>query len=131
MAGEFIIDAAKDAALDYVADNAIRYALCTSAPASYAAIAAATVCTYTVTAGDGNGDFTIGDGDTSGRKLTVAQQTGTNASGTGTATHVVLHDNSSLLLAITALSSSQAITSGNPVTINAVDILEIRDAAAA
>lgn len=124
MAGEFVNDTAYDAALDAIANNAVRLAVCTSAPAAYANIAAATVASFTID----SSDFTKAAGDTSGRKVTVAAQSGATASGSGTATHLVLHDNSSVMWAINACTS-QAVTSGNTVNTAAYDI-EIRDAVA-
>lgn len=44
----------------------------------------------TLTAGAGNGDFTVGAGDPSGRRLTVAEQTGITVDADGTTTHGVL-----------------------------------------
>jgi hypothetical protein len=124
MAGEFVADVVFDAALDEIAGNAVRLAVCSSAPAAYANIAAATLASFTID----SSDFTKANGDTSGRKVTVGAQSGATASGTGTATHLVLHDNSSVMYAINACSS-QAITTGNTVNTAAYDI-EIRDAAA-
>lgn len=69
------------------------------------------------------------DGDTSGRKVTLAAITGGNVTGTGTATHFAITDTTnSRLLATGSLSSSQAVTSGNTFSLTAVDI-EIPDPA--
>ena len=48
-----------------------------------------TLANIAMTPGDGN-DYTIADGDTSGRKVTMAEKTGVTITGTGTANHVVL-----------------------------------------
>ena len=71
-------------------------------------------------------DFTEAAGDTSGRKTTLAQQTGVSIGSTDTATHLGLTDGTSVWYA-TLTVTSQAVTSGNTATINAVDVLEIRD----
>lgn len=126
MAGEFIADAVYDAALDEIANNAVRLAVCTSAPAAYANIAAATVASFTID----SSDFTKGAGDTSGRKLTLAAQSGATATDDGTATHLVLHDNASVMYAINECTS-QSVTSGNTVNVGSYDVTEIRDATAA
>ena len=69
------------------------------------------------------------DGDTSGRKVTLAAITGGNVTATGTATHFAITDTSnSRLLATGSLSASQAVTSGNTFSLTAVDI-EIPDPA--
>lgn len=97
-----------------VVDNAIRMAVCSSQPVNYAAIAAATLATATVAPGD----FTIAAGDTSGRKVTIAAKSGVSISASGTATHIVLHDNVSVMQYVTTCTS-QALTSGNTVNIPA------------
>lgn len=126
MAGEYVSDNAYDAALDYIANNCERVAICTSAPANYAGIAAVTVAEFTVD----SSDFSKAAGDTSGRKLVLAAQSGATASGTGTATHFACHDNASELLAVNELED-QVVTSGNTVNLASVDVTEIRDATAA
>ncbi len=69
-------------------------------------------------------DYTKADGDTSGRKVTMAQKTGVTVDTTGTATHVALVDGTRLLYVTTC--TSQAVTSGNTLTFPAWDI-EILD----
>ncbi len=83
-----------------------------------------TLANVTVAAGDGGGDWTIANGDTSGRKLTLTQQADVSITGTGTALHIVI-SLASVILAITTCTS-QALTSGGTVTIPAFDI-EIAD----
>lgn len=73
----------------------------------------------TLTAGDGNGDFTIAAGDTSGRKLTVTQQSNVSITSDGTALHVVLSLGGTILDVTTC--TSQALTSGGTVTFPAWD----------
>jgi hypothetical protein len=71
-----------------------------------------------------NTDFTKANGDTSGRKVTVAAKSSVNVDTSGTATHVALCDATRLLYVTTC--TSQALTSGNTVNIPAWDI-EIAD----
>lgn len=59
------------------------------------------------------GDFTKADGDTSGRKVTVAAKSGVAVDSTGTATHVALSDATRLLRVTTC--TSQPLTAGNTV----------------
>lgn len=68
--------------------------------------------------------FTLANGDVSGRKLTVAQQTSLPVSATGGGNHVCLVTASSLAYVTTA--TSQTLTAGNTLTVNAWDI-EIAD----
>ena len=116
-------DSVMDAALDNVA-TATTLLVTSSQPADRVAALAAALADIAVTPGDGNGDFTIANGDTSGRKLTVAQQTDFPVDTSGTATHVCLIDGTNLLYVTTC--TSQALTSGNTVTVPAWDI-EIAD----
>ena len=73
-----------------------------------------TLANVTLTAGDGAGDYVVGDGDTNGRKVAVAQQADISITGTGTALHVVLSLGGTILLTTTC--TSQALTSGGTVT---------------
>jgi hypothetical protein len=61
------------------------------------------------------GDFTKANGDTNGRKVTVAQKSAVPIDASGTATHVAICDGSNVLLVTTC--TSQALTSGGTVTI--------------
>ncbi len=73
-------------------------------------------------------DFTgPADGDVSGRKIAVDQQTGLTVSATGDGDHVCLTTAASLLYITTA--TTQTLTSGNSLTVNAWDI-EILDPSA-
>ncbi|WP_372594894.1 hypothetical protein [Actinotalea sp.] len=106
-----------------IVDNAIRMAVCSAEPANYAGIAAVTLATATVS----GADFTVADGDTSGRKVTIAAKSGVSITASGTATHIVLHDNSSTRLYVTTCPS-QALVSGGTVDIGSWKI-EIADPA--
>lgn len=108
-----------------VADNATTIHVCSSEPANHAAIAAASLASVAATAGAGNGDYVISNGDTSGRKLRLLAQAGISVTATGTATHIVGTDGTTLLWCTTC--TSQALTSGNTVDIPAFDPIEILD----
>ena len=71
-----------------------------------------------------NTDYTKANGDTSGRKVTVAAKSTVTVDATGTATHVAVVDATRLLYVTTC--TSQALTSGNTVNFPAWDI-EIAD----
>jgi len=63
------------------------------------------------------------DASPNGRKVTLAAITGASVTGTGTATHYAIVDTSnSRLLATGSLSASQAVTSGNTLSLTASDI---------
>jgi hypothetical protein len=123
----FAPDATLNGMLGYIADNCTRVTICSTQPTTYTeANATYALADVTVTAGNGNGDFTIADGDTSGRKLTLLQQTGVTVDSNGSAQHIaLLNVAGSALLAVTTCTS-QTVTAGNTATINAFD-LELRD----
>jgi hypothetical protein len=113
-----------DAALDKVA-TCTRMDVCTSQPTTLTeATSTFSLANYTLTAGDGNGDYVVSNGDTNGRKVRVLAQTGATAGASGTAGHIALTDGTSVLYVTTC--GSQAITSGNTVNASLFDI-EIAD----
>ena len=121
-------DAVLDAALDTIALADELY-VTVSEPANYAGLGAATILVgpVTLTPGDGGGDFTVADGDTNGRKITVAAQNGASITATGTAGHVVLATGGATdLLRYVTTCASQALTSGNTANVGAWDV-EIAD----
>lgn len=111
-----------DGALERVALADEMY-VCSAQPANYAAIAAvALVGPITLTPGSGNGDFTIGDGDTSGRKITVAAQNGASVTATGSANHIVLATGGATdLIRYVTTCAAQTVTSGNTANVSAWD----------
>ena len=64
-----------------------------------------------------SGDFTKADGDTSGRKITIAQKATVPVDANGTATHIAICDGTRLLYVTTC--TSQLLTAGNTVTLPA------------
>ena len=116
-----IPSATLDLQLDALGNVATRAVLCTTEPANYAAVAGVTLCSYTID----STDFTKAAGDVSGRKITLSQQTGNTASASGTGAHLALTNGTNTLYGVWTVTS-QSVTSGNPVTINAVDLMEIR-----
>ena len=116
-------DTGLDAALTWFAGSTVLH-VCTSQPASYAAIAAASVGSVVLD----SGDFAQADGDTSGRKVTIAAQSIPAASASGTANHVVLASTGDSTLRYVTTITAQAITSGNPIEVGAWKI-EIADPA--
>lgn len=99
-----------------VIDNVTTIHICSSAPANHAGIAAVSLADVTVD----SSDFTAGDGDSSGRKVTVSAQNGITVDDDGTATHIAGTDGSTMLFLTEC--TSQVLTSGNTVNIPAFDI---------
>ena len=121
---KFADDSVMDAALAVYA-TCTRLDVCSQQPANLTeATTTYSLADVTLTAGDGNGDYTIANGDASGRKVTVAQQSDIPIDADGTATHIALTDGTDVIGVTTC--TSQALTSGGTVTVPAWDI-EIAD----
>ena len=103
--------------------------VCDTVPTDYTeASATYALADVTLTAGDGNGDFTIGAGDVSGRKLTLAQQADIEIDGDGDATHIAVCKSGDTTLRYVTSCTSQALTTGGTVTVPTFDF-EITDPA--
>jgi archaellum component FlaF (FlaF/FlaG flagellin family) len=114
----YLNDEVFDQGLDWVDANGTRIDICSAEPTTYAE------ATSTYTLGNKTG-LNVGateNGDSSGRKVVVPAITDGTVTGTDTATHFALTDGSSVLIAVQALPSSQAVTSGNTFTLGAIDI---------
>ena len=119
----YINDEVFDQGLDYADTNGTRIDICSSEPASYAAVAGVSLGNKT-----GLNTGATQNGAVSGRRVIVPAITDGSVTGTGTATHWALTDGASILVATGQLSSSQAVTSGNTFTLDAISIT-ITDAA--
>ena len=112
-----------DAAFDVVDQCDFQY-VCNAEPTTYAEASATFALADVAMVPDT--DYTKTDGDTNGRKVTVAAKSGVNVDTTGTATHLALTDG--VVLVYVTTCTSQALTSGNTVDIPVWDI-EIADPA--
>ncbi len=119
----YINDAAYDPALGYVTTNGTRIDICSSEPANYAGIAAVSLGNDAVTTGAATA------GATDGRRVIVPAITAGSVTATGTAAFYALSDASAVLVASGPLSATQAVTSGNTFTLDAISVT-IRDATA-
>ena len=113
-------DSVMDAALDKIATGTIL-TVCSQQPTTRTEA----VTTYKLAdvAIDGS-DFAKANGDTSGRKVTIAQQADIPIDTSGSATHIAICDGSALLYVTTC--TAQDLVSGNTVTVPAWDV-EIAD----
>lgn len=117
-----------DAALNIIKNNASKMILCSGQPATYA-----DATTLSGSGGNklgeiavGSADFTVSDGNTSGRKVRVGQQTGVPIDGSLgsslTWDHVaIVDDTGSRLLRVTSMNPSETVDGGQSVTVNAYD----------
>ena len=121
---KFADDDMIDASLNFLKTNCTRMFLCSQQPANYVeANATYNLATFTMDSGNYTGPA---NGDANGRKLTVNQMSGVNATANGTANHVVLGISSNTTIKYGTTCANQAVTTGNPIQINAWDI-EIAD----
>ena len=121
----YINDEVFDQGLDYADTNGTRIDICyTQEPTTYAE------ATSTYTCGNKTGLNTgiTEAGATDGRRVIVPAITDGSVSATQTAGWWALTDGAAVLIAAGALSSTQAVTSGNTFTLDAISIT-IRDAA--
>ncbi len=102
-----------DGALQVLVDNAAKMAVCAGQPADVAACEGGLAIVAMST-----GDFTIGNGSTSGRKVAVAEKATVAVAATGVADHVALYSTATNKVYFITTCSSQALTStANSVTI--------------
>lgn len=102
-----------DAGGTLIQSTAIRMAICSAEPANYAGIAAVRLAEVTMA----SGDYALANGDIAGRKVTVAAKNGIPITTSGTGNHIVLHDNSSDILAVTTCPPL-VLTAGGSNTVN-------------
>ena len=120
---KLVHDDVLDAALNFIKNNANEMTVCSGEPATYADAHTTLKLADVVMA---SGDFTVGEGDASGRKVAVAQKANVTVDATGTAVRVCLNDTSGSKLLYKTECTSQSLTSGNTVTFPTWDI-EIAD----
>lgn len=119
----FINDNVFDQGLNWADTNGTRLDICSTDPGgTYATVTGNTLGNDTVNTGAPQ------DGATDGRRVTVPPISAGSVTGTGTATHWALTNGTDTVVASGALSSSQAVTSGNTFTLDAISIT-LRDAA--
>ena len=107
-----------DAALDYIDDNCEKLHILSADPGvTWANIATYTLGTKTPPA------IAVPEDATSGRKIVVSAITDGTVSGTGTATHFALTDDTGTeILCSQALNASQDVTDGNTFTLTELEI---------
>ncbi len=123
--GKKVDDSVLDAALNEIKNKCNLMTACAGEPLSFAA----------ANVGGGNfladvamasADFTLSNGDVSGRKVAVAAKSSIIVDNTGTADHVALLDTVNSVLLYVTTSTSLGLTSGSSLTLNTWDV-EIAD----
>ena len=102
-----------DGAFEFLSTGMIRQTACSAEPANYAGIAAVALATATMAPGD----YTVAAGDVSGRKVTMTAKSGITIDASGTANHVVLHNNTTIL-GYTTTCDALVLTAGGGNTVN-------------
>ena len=109
-----IPDAILDKTLDEIA-TATKQVLCSAQPTTYTEANATYALADIVIDG---ADFTKANGDTSGRKVTIAAQSGVLIDTSGTGTHIALIRTADSTLIYVTTCSSQAVTANGSNTVN-------------
>jgi len=124
---KFMPDATIDLMLAVLA-AATELTVCSTQPTTYAeAHTTYMLVNHVLTPGIGSGDFTAANGDSSGRKLTLAAQNGISVTNGGTALHYALTITGSSTLLLVGSVTSQVLSAGNTVNFPATDVDEIAD----
>ena len=117
-------DATLDTMLTYIATSDTMY-VCSAQPTTYAeASSTYALADVAMTPGDGN-DYTIGNGDSSGRKVAMAQKADIDIDTSGDATHIALTEGGDTLMYVTTCTT-QTLSDTGTVTVPTWDI-EIAD----
>ena len=109
-----IPDAILDKTLDEIA-TATKQVLCNAQPTTYTEANATYALADIVIDGT---DFTKANGDTNGRKVTIAAQTGVLIDTSGTGTHIALVRTADSTLIYVTTCTSQAVTANGSNTVN-------------
>ena len=121
----FVSDTLMDVMLQYIKDNGNKLNICSAIPTTYTeAITTYMLANVTVD----STDYTLANGDVSGRKVTVAGQTGVTVTNTGTSLVAAITKSAGTLLLLHTACTSIALTAGNTINTTSFD-WEILDAA--
>ncbi len=105
-----------DGALNILKNNANLETVCSAQPTTRDEA----ITTYKLAdVATAPGDFTVANGDTNGRKVTVGAKSAVPIDTSGDATHIALVDATRLLMVTTC--TTQTLTAGNTVNIPAFD----------
>src|SRR3990167_6323343 len=122
--------AAPDAVLDKILTEICTgtiLTVCAGQPTTYTeSITTFKLADVVLTAGDGNGDYVIGNGDTNGRKVRVGAQAAVPIDTTGDADRLALVRVSDTTLIFVTTCTLQTLTSGGTVDVPVWDV-EVAD----
>lgn len=112
-------DDALDAALAYVRDNANELVLLNADPGTSYTQAHSAFALGKIAVD--SSDFTLANGDTSGRKYTVSAQSSIGVGVDGNCNHCAVNDTDNSKVLVVTEVTSQGLTSGNAASTNAFD----------
>lgn len=118
--GKAILDVLMDQAPDYVEANCDQINLNAGEPTTYAE--ATSGSKFLGSTSVSSTDFTVADGDGSGRKVNTSKQDNVSVSTTGEWDHISWVDTSSSDLLAVTTKASQQVSSGSTVDIPSIDI---------
>lgn len=107
-----ILAAHLDLVLNQLKNNSNKMTATSAEPATYADANATLMLANVAMAA---GDYTLANGDTSGRKVTMSAKAGVAVTNSGTATHVNIINTVATTLDLTTTCTSQAINTGGTV----------------
>lgn len=117
--GKLVHNDVLDAALNIIKNDCNKIAFCQGQPASYAeantALGSGGKSLANVAAV--SGDFTLADGDTSGRKLTSAAKNAVTVTDSGSGDHIAYLDTVGSRLLYATTCPTRAVTAGDAVNI--------------
>lgn len=119
---KLIHDEIFDAASDELINSVTEQHLCSGDPADRAAVLTNSLANVAMS----SGDFTKSNGDVSGRKVRAASKASVTVDTTGSGATRCFIDGTRLL-AKTDVPSPVSVTASNLITLEAVDIMELRD----
>lgn len=125
---KFVNDTCMDQALLWIQDHVQRLSVCSSVPANINEAQTTGACMFAMSTILTTASFSIGNGDVSGRKITIAQVATMAVNATGIADTIVLFSTgaSGQIYAYTTCSTQVLGSTANAVTVPAWDI-EIAD----
>ncbi len=103
-----------DTALNAIKNGANRLVICAGQPTSYADVTTRRLAEVAVAAVD----FTLANGDVSGRKVSIAAKSGIAISASGSADHVVWANSTDSSTPVVATCTTQALSTGGGATVD-------------
>jgi hypothetical protein len=110
---KLVATAILDLALNQIKNNSNRMVVCSAQPTVYADLTTLKLAESAMVAGD----YTLANGDTSGRKLTTGAKNGLTITANGNATHIGLGNSVATTLDLVTTCTTQALNTGGTVDV--------------